>query len=461
MLLKRDGHVVIGMVADTSSIRSSGLYLTLDPDSLRGDLPLLRDLRGCDRVHLCRTNNYQEEGQHFRSYAVVGPDSSERFQLDAATNGAQRLGWGLFRWFQATAQSAARKVVDLGSESEAEEPKCRAYEVRWETPTGSERLSVSPCTGAGSLSTVLLVEDRVAGDPTVPLCPSHCSQYMQGRNNAKCAILGCYRVGPFDRRKLQFCEEHAPVEEPPHPPTSGTRSRSRARRDAGERATSGSSRRASRLHRDEPHPRALRGGDLREKEDVGDFLKGIRDGYETDREEPVGRRPSRPSKSPGFTPRSGKPGVQRSLAKLGMQASPDRSSLTLLDEFLEQYVEGKDLGLEEQDLRAQMAAQRGKTVEEITEQLYDEGMAEQEDGVKGLTKFLAKWKKGRRPSTGDGAERGELRPARLALAASSWSRPLASMRWRTGRPASGAVGLTPCWTSRRPSSSRPTSLQPW
>ena len=41
--------------------------------------------------------------------------------LDAAMDGAQRLGWGLFRSFRGTAQSAARKVVDLGSESELEE----------------------------------------------------------------------------------------------------------------------------------------------------------------------------------------------------------------------------------------------------------------------------------------------------------------------------------------------------
>ena len=58
-----------------------------------------------------------------------------------------------------------------------------------------------------------------------------------------------------------------------------------------------------------------------------------------------------------------------------------------------QFVDGKDLGLDEEDVRNQMAAASGMTVLDFTQVLYDQALEEQRKGTKGLTKFLAKWRK--------------------------------------------------------------------
>ena len=95
--------------------------------------------------------------------------------------------------------------------------------------------------------------------------------------------------------------------------------------------------------------------------------------------------------SPGHTPKSG---VQRSLAKLGMVNSPDRMTVqTTLEEFMEQYVDGKELGLDEEDVRNQLAVRYGMGLREFTQMLYGQATEEQRKGTKGLTKFLAKWRR--------------------------------------------------------------------
>ena len=83
---------------ETSSIKFSGLYVTYDPDSLRGDEGLLKADRGHDRFYLCRHAICQEEGQHFRQYTVVKSFHAEKFQLATATQGAQQAGAQLFGW---------------------------------------------------------------------------------------------------------------------------------------------------------------------------------------------------------------------------------------------------------------------------------------------------------------------------------------------------------------------------
>eukprot|EP00435_Cladocopium_sp_Y103_P035203 s583_g9.t1 len=95
--------------------------------------------------------------------------------------------------------------------------------------------------------------------------------------------------------------------------------------------------------------------------------------------------------SPGRTPKSA---VQKSLARLGMINSPDRREiLSTLEEFLAQFVDAKDLGLDEEDVRSQMAATAGLSLKDFTQTLYDQAVEEQRKGTKGLTKFLAKWRK--------------------------------------------------------------------
>ena len=81
-------------------------------------------------------------------------------------------------------------------------------------------------------------------------------------------------------------------------------------------------------------------------------------------------------------------------ARLGLINSPDRrEGQTTLEEFMEQLVSGKELGLEEEDVRTQMAAQYALDVMAFTKMLYEQATEEQRKGTKGLTKFLALWRK--------------------------------------------------------------------
>ena len=67
VLLRRDGYVVIIKVTENAAIKSSGMYLSFDPEATRGDAQLLLALKGYERVHLCRHDTCPEEGQHFKS----------------------------------------------------------------------------------------------------------------------------------------------------------------------------------------------------------------------------------------------------------------------------------------------------------------------------------------------------------------------------------------------------------
>ena len=131
LLIRRDGLTAVFRVLETSSIKSSGLYVTHDPDSLCGDEGLLKAVRGHDRFHLCRHATCQEEGQHFRQYAVVKPFHAEKFQLATATQGAQQAGAQLFGWMSKGATKAVQKARDLASESETETLQCDASAIRW------------------------------------------------------------------------------------------------------------------------------------------------------------------------------------------------------------------------------------------------------------------------------------------------------------------------------------------
>ena len=127
--------------------------------------------------------------------------------------------------------------------------------------------------------------------------------------------------------------------------------------------------------------------------DVEEFLEDIRgpefEGRATTSDRARRKRAAEPS--PGHTPKSG---VQRSLAKLGLVNSPDRHLVqSTLEEFMEQFVEGKELGLDEEDVRTQLATRYGMSLKDFTQLLYGQATEEQRKGTKGLTKFLAKWRK--------------------------------------------------------------------
>ena len=96
ILIRRDGLTAVLKVQDASSIKSTGLYITYEPDSLRGDSGLVHALHGHDRIHICRGTSCSEEGQHFKQYAVVKGLSAEKFQLAQASMEAQQVGAKLY-----------------------------------------------------------------------------------------------------------------------------------------------------------------------------------------------------------------------------------------------------------------------------------------------------------------------------------------------------------------------------
>lgn len=117
----RDGHVVIVKVTENAAIKSSGMYLSFDPEATRGDPPLLLALKGYERVHLCRHDSCPEDGQHFKSYVLARQLNPEKFHLMSTAAGAQRSGSRLMGWFFSKADQTAKKLKDYASESEREE----------------------------------------------------------------------------------------------------------------------------------------------------------------------------------------------------------------------------------------------------------------------------------------------------------------------------------------------------
>ena len=110
IVVRRDGHTAVFRISDATSIKSSGLYVNHDVETLRGDGPLVACLKGHDRLHLCRNEVCNEEGQHFKEYAIVKQFNAEKFQLAAAMQGAQEAGAVFVQWFGRGASKAAKRV---------------------------------------------------------------------------------------------------------------------------------------------------------------------------------------------------------------------------------------------------------------------------------------------------------------------------------------------------------------
>ena len=386
LLVRRNGLHAVFKLSEASSIRAQGLYVTPEADTLRGDEALLAELRGHDQYHLCRHETCTEEGQHFKQYANVPQFNAERFQLAMSAKEAQRAGASMLSWFGKRAGQAAKKVKDYASESEHEEIKCEAHRVYWESAHGQEHLSAGPCQGGSCTETMLLSEDCPVGRTACSLCPKHANMYHKDRFQLKCAMEGCQRLGTTRSTGLRLCEGHSSTGAPSttRRPSSRSRSRSRTKEEPPGEAAMQVEESAEGLRRrvrhEEPDDEEMGAQELleltrKEEEEGGDRRKTRRT---TD-------------SSPGRTPRSG---VQRSLAKLGMINSPDRREVqSTLEEFMEQLVDGKDLGLDEEDVRIQMAARYGVQTSDITKMLYEQATEEQRKGTKGLSKFLAKWRK--------------------------------------------------------------------
>ena len=381
VLVKREGKTVIFKVNEASSIKSSGIYFSVEPDTMRGDPGLMNDLKGFDKVYACRNDQCLEEGQHFKIYAVSKEMGPGKYQLASTSKEVHRAGKRMFDWLSAGTVYAVKRARDYASESETEQIRCCAYQLKWEGAKGTEVLSDNLCTGSTVDEVELLFEDQLGTKSKLPLCPKHSVMYLKVRLQLKCVKEGCQRVGQLNDHGLRLCGEHG--EPGPTSSTASRRSSSRSRSRHREPPED-----PEDEEEEEPKPRRrVRVSRAKEDEEVKDFLEEIRsEGVERPRSSRM-----KVTSSPGNTPRSS---VQRNLARLGLINSPDKRSFqTTLEEFMEQFVEGKDLGLEEEDVRKQMAVQYGIPLVELTRKLYEQATEEQHKGTKGLTKFLAKWRR--------------------------------------------------------------------
>ena len=389
VLIRRGDATVLLKVTEASSIKSTGLYLSFDSDYMRGDENLMSVLRGYDKVHICRNATCSEEGQHFKQYAIVKPFNAERYQLAAAGQEAQKAGLQLFNWFGKGAVTVAQKARDFASESETEQVGCDAGLIWWEEASGRRQLHDATCTGTGCTEAVVLVGDKPISHGVCHLCPKHHTEYLKNRFQLKCSVATCLRYGNSAEGGLRFCEDHLPVTPPAEPlprRSSRSRSRSRPKQEVGFEDEMDM----------EPGGEGLRRRQhVREDREAEEGAQGLLNEVRGEDERPSSserrRRKRATEASPGHTPRSG---VQRSLARLGLVNSPDKREVqTLLEEYMEQLIDGQELNLEEEDVRSQMAASYGMTLKDFTKQLYEQATEEQQKGTKGLTKFLAKWRK--------------------------------------------------------------------
>lgn len=367
VVLKRDGMVAVLRVGpEAHPIKSSGMFLSVDADSLRGDQRLLHQLGGYDRVHLCRHAVCAEEGQHFQTYGLAKRFDPERFQLKQACEGAKGAGrahWGF-------ASTTKKRLADFGSESEQEAEPCEASCVRWSGTTGEERLSEGPCTASAVGSTDVLFEDQFQGRTSLRLCPLHSSKYLSSRYMHKCGFDGCSRLGHATTKGVRVCAEN----EGEMRPQRSSRSRSRYRSEVVAEAEG-----------------AEKKDDL---QDVKGLLAEIRNALPgpaapSSTPEPSRRRASR---SPGNTPKST---IHRNLAKIGLLDSPgtDEDGITYLEEFFDLYAESKGMETGEAAVRRTLADRHRMSVAEITQHLVDQGVKEQAKGQRGLTRFLTIWRR--------------------------------------------------------------------
>lgn len=229
-VLRKEGRsVVFRPNGEATSIKASGLYVTVDYDTVRGDSQLVKELRGVDRVHLCRNLVCPEEGHHYQEYGVVKKMDAERIHLAQATEGAAKACGTMFQWFTGGCKTMASVARDYASESETEQPSCCAHKICWMEDDGVHELATKPCTGVGASSVQLLVEDQVSS-AQVDLCPVHASDYIQKRFVNKCSFKGCNRVALSSDGGMQCCAAHR------GPARTRSSSRTRSTDRGGDRA---------------------------------------------------------------------------------------------------------------------------------------------------------------------------------------------------------------------------------
>ena len=433
VILRREGRVIVFKVgSDTQTIRSTGLYVPIEADSLRGDRDLLDMCLGVDKVHLCRGLQCGEDGQHFKEYCLAKDFDAEKFQLKDAELGAAKAGRTIWRWLWTTRRVPKPQAGrEFGSESEPEPTlKCDAYQVSWAEDDQDVRLCKGPCKHENASLCKLLREDQVTPTGEVALCPAHALAYEQKRRSQGCKFEGCQCVGVKEVQGVRLCQVHAEErrstpkkratrssalvcesvdsDEPDLPEPGTDTGRPRRRKSPG-RASMGSkegprgnktpprttpSHGALKRHKS-PSRRADYEGDEEvnlESADPRNEKSGLRRMLEDskgDSESEESR--AKHAKSPGHTPKSS---IHRNLARLGLLDSPEGfAGLPLLEDFFSQYAEGRDLGFSEEDVRRTLAKERGRTLGDVTRELFQQAVREQDRGQQGLSKFIRAWKR--------------------------------------------------------------------
>ena len=203
---------------DNQTIRSTGLFVPIEVDTLRGVRELVDACQGVDKMQLCRALQCAEEGQHFKEYCLAKDFDAEKFQLKDAELGAAKAGKTIWRWLW-TSKRVPRPSggLEFGSESEPEpELKCEAYKVTWADSTQDVRLCKGPCKRENASMCKLLVEDRVSESGEVALCPAHALAYEQQRRSQGCKVQGCNCYGVKELQGVRLCQVHADCRQQGH-----------------------------------------------------------------------------------------------------------------------------------------------------------------------------------------------------------------------------------------------------
>eukprot|EP00435_Cladocopium_sp_Y103_P016273 s1669_g4.t1 len=372
VVVRRGDEVAVFAVgSEQQNIRTHGLYLPVEPDTVRGTPNLVRQLRNADRVHLCRNLVCTEDsGEHFTEYGVVKKFNGERFQI------ALTVSKQFWSWFapasQRTVSDVVSRIREYASESETEDLTCCAGQVTWMTDDGLKSLSESRCSQVGTL-----FHQAIEGDfplaCTRSLCPKHATLYFSKRYEYKCGFIGCQKYGDKLHSGVRWCADHVPGRDTSEA-TAERRSRTRSRPRSRSEPEEGDA-------EDEVEDPDPENGEARARS----LMRGGLEAADPQRR--ARRRPT--NRSPGSTPKSN---IQRNLARIEMLSSPGSEvEPRLLEAFLEKFAEGKAEGLREDQIRSIIARERVMTDVEVLRRLIEEVQVEREKGQKGLSRFLNRW----------------------------------------------------------------------
>eukprot|EP00435_Cladocopium_sp_Y103_P070537 s29_g35.t1 len=381
VVVRRGDEVAVFSVgSDSQNIRTHGLYLPIEPDTVRGTPSVVRRLNMTDRVHLCRNLVCTEEtAEHFTEYGAVKRFNAERFQVSQSHQGARGISKQFWAWFAPAGRKTVTEVVgrirEFASESETEDVTCCASTITWMTDEGLKCLAESRCTAVGQPFHQAIEGDIPEGS-TGSLCAKHATSYLSKRFCDKCGVVGCCKLGDKFQSGVRWCRDHEPAADDAEPSTSRRRrSRSRARSKVEDEA-------------------AMEVDDEQEDDDPENGEGRARSLLRSATEAADPQRRSRrkpPARSPGNTPKSN---IQRNLARIEMLSSPGSEvEPRLLELFVERFADGKQEGIREDQVRSRIARDRVLTEVEVLRRLIEEAEVEKGKGQRGLTRFLTKWRK--------------------------------------------------------------------